>query len=137
METVKGVTTFNSKSLVSHLKLDFVPKTILIIRQKSLFGGLELYRERSEVHEIAYISFDFNFFAWIFINIEFCICLHVVHFSINELIDRLIHVNIFLCEVLRIHVIHLVKGLLISIDKHMIDVELTLILDAVIEEAWT
>ena len=75
--------TFNTESLVSHLELNFVPKAILIIGLKALFGGLELYRERSEVHEIAYVSLYFNFSVWIFIYIEFCICLHVVHFSIN------------------------------------------------------
>lgn len=84
VETVKGVPTFNSEALVTHLELDFVPKAVLVVGLEGIFGGLELYRERSEVHKIAYIRFDFDLIGVrILVDIEICSGLHVVHLSIN------------------------------------------------------
>ena len=84
VEAVKGVPTFNSESLITHLELNFVPKTVLVVGLEGILGGLELYWERSEVHKIANIGFDFDLIGVrILINIEICSGLHVVHLSIN------------------------------------------------------
>ena len=137
MKAVKGVPTFYSEALVTHLELDFVPKAVLVVGLEGILGGLELYRERSEVHEIAYIGFDFDLIGvGILVNIEICSGLHVVHLSINQLFDRLIHVDIFLCVIFCVHVVHLMESHLIGFNEGTIDVELTLILNAIVEEAW-
>ena len=97
---MKTIDFFHSFTVlfVTNFKLNFIPKTILVVRRQSFLGSFELSREWSQVHEVCHTL------IWIqSVGVEGRHSLKIIKLTFHQFADWFINLHILSRKLIRIY----------------------------------
>jgi len=107
-----------AKPLVTHFKLHFVPKTILVVSCQCVLRVCEFRRKGSKINKIRMLALNSLFLG----VIEICLFVHVIKLSVYLLVNGLVYLDILFFEKLLVVVVDVVHYMLVHFHHLLVKV---------------